>query len=171
MRRFGSAVVLTAVLVFAVTAWASGSPGGKRADKGHAGHGKTIRFYAPTVQFKLIDLGDAGFSVGDESVFSDDLLTAPNGKPLGFDGGTCTVVRVKDAATQTGALQCLVTFSLPGGQITTQALSDVANGVLSGTQPAAITGGTGRYSKARGEAAIEFLNGGTAANVTLSIRG
>ena len=102
MRRFGSAVVLTAVLVFAVTAWASGSPGGKRADKGHAGHGKTIRFYAPTVQFKLIDLGDAGVSLGDESVFSDDLLTAPNGKPLGFDGGTCTVVRVKDAATQTG---------------------------------------------------------------------
>ena len=48
MRRFGSAVVLTAVLVFAVTAWASGSPGGKRADKvGRAGHGKTIRFYAP----------------------------------------------------------------------------------------------------------------------------
>ena len=80
MGRFGSAVVLTAVLVFAVTAWASGSPGGKRADKGHAGHGKTIRFYAPTVQFKQIDLGDAGFSLGDESVFSDDLLTVPNGK-------------------------------------------------------------------------------------------
>jgi hypothetical protein len=157
--------------VFAVTAWANGSPGGERADQGHHGHGKTLRFYAPTVQFKLIDLGDTGFSLGDESVFSDDLLTAPNGKPLGFDGGTCTVVRVKDAGTQTGTVQCLVTFSLRDGQITTQSLSDVANGGLSGTQPAAITGGTGRYRKARGQAAIEFINGGTAANITLSIRG
>lgn len=170
MRRLGSAVVLTAVLAFAVAAWASGSPGGERADAGHHSHGKTIRFYAPTVQLKLIDLGDAGFSLGDESVFSDDLLTAPNGKRLGFDGGICTVVRVKDAGTQTGTLQCLVTYSLPRGQITTQTLTDVANLSLSGTQPAAITGGTGRYSKARGKAAIEFLNGGTAANVTLSIR-
>ena len=170
MRSFGSALILTAVLVFAVTAWADSSPGGERAD-GDQGHGKTITFYAPTVQFKLIDLGDTGFSLGDESVFSDDLLTAPNGETLGFDGGTCTVVRVKDAKTQTGTVQCLVTFSLRDGQITTQSLSDVANGGLSGTQPAAITGGTGRYRNARGQAAIEFINGGAAANITLSIRG
>src|SRR4051794_24660724 len=169
MRRFGSAAVVTALLVFTITTFASGSPGAERPRKGDHGRTKTLRLYAPTVQIKLLDLGDAGFSLGDASVFSDDLLTAPNGKTVGFDGGTCTVVRVKDAGTQSGTLQCLVTFSLPGGQVATQALTDTANGGLSGTQSSAITGGTGRYHNAHGQAAIEFLNGGAAANVTLSI--
>jgi hypothetical protein len=168
MRKSASAAVVAAVMVFAVTALASGSPGSRRLHAEH--HAKTIRLYAPTVQFSLLDLGDTGFGLGDESAFSDDLLTAPNGKTVGFDGGVCTVVRVKDASSQTGVLQCLVTFSLPHGQVTTQSLTDTSGGGLSGTQPAAITGGTGRYRNARGQAAIEFLNGGAAANVTLSIR-
>src|SRR3954470_10688036 len=169
MRRFGIAAILAALSVFGVTALASGSPGGDRSGRGHDGHGKTIRLYAPTVQFALLDLGDRGFGLGDESVFSDDLLTAPGGKSVGFDGGVCTVIRVQDPTTQTGTLQCVVTFSLPGGQITTQSLADTANGGLSGTQLSAITGGTGRYRHAHGQAAIEFLNGGAAANVTLSL--
>jgi hypothetical protein len=170
MRRFAGAAVVAAVMVFAITALASGSPGSRPVHSARHHAGKTLRLYAPTVQLKLLDLDDPGFGLGDEAVFSDDLLTAPNGKTVGFDGGVCTVVRVKDAGTQAGVLQCLVTYSLPHGQVTTQALTDTAGGGLAGTQLAAITGGTGRYRNARGQATIEFLNGGAAANVTLSIR-
>jgi hypothetical protein len=163
MRKFGGAMLLAVLLVGGVSAIASGEPGAKRKIT-------TLRFYGPTVQLKLIDAGDAGFSLGDQSVFSDDLLTARNGNRVGFDGGVCTVVRVEDASTQTGTLQCLVSYSLSGGQITTQHLSKTANLAPSGTETGAITGGTGRYRTARGSVKIEFLDGGAAANVTLSIR-
>jgi hypothetical protein len=163
MRRFGSAVILAALLVVGAAALASG-------DSAQPGKSTTLKFYSPTVQIKVIDLVDPGtFNLGDGAAFSDDLLTAKGGKTVGFDGGTCTVVRVKDAATGTGTEHCLVTFSVAGGQITTQGLTEIANLAPSGTQSMAITGGTGRYSKARGKATIEFLEGGAAANVTLSI--
>jgi hypothetical protein len=77
-----------------------------------------------------------------------------------------TAVRVTNAATASGVLQCLVTFSLPGGQITTQALNTVTNGQFTtGTQTGAITGGTGRYRDASGQFAVDVLSE-TEANIT-----
>jgi hypothetical protein len=75
---------------------------------------------------------------------------------------------VADAGTQSGTLQCIVTFSLKRGQITTQGLAEVINGQFAGTAVAAITGGTGRFRKAAGESEVEFLEPGQA-NVTLTI--
>ena len=93
---------------------------------------------------KELDLGDTGFSLGDEAVFSDDLLTKPNGQRIGFDGGVCTVVRVDDAAAGSGILHCVVAMSVKGGTITMQGLNTVRNLALSGMEVSAITGGTGR---------------------------
>jgi hypothetical protein len=79
-----------------------------------------------------------------------------------------TVVRVDDAAAQTGTLQCVVTFSLSRGQIATQALVKITNGQLTGAQTAPITGGTGRYRNADGETVVEFISN-DAANITFDL--
>ena len=162
MRTFSTVAAVAVVLALGGAALADAHK------PGNASRAKTLEFFAPLAQLELIDLGDTGFSLGDESVFSDDLLTEQNGKSAGIDGGVCTVVRVADAGTQSGTLQCIVTFSLKRGQITTQGLAEVINGQFAGTAVAAITGGTGRFRKAAGESEVGFLEPGQA-NVTLTI--
>jgi hypothetical protein len=166
MRKVGIAVAVVVLLTFGAVALASGDATEPSAGRGS---GNVIKLSATLAQIKLLDLGDAGFSLGDESVFTDDLLTRKDGKKVGFTGGVCTVVRVADAAMQSGTVQCLVTFTLKGGQITTQGFNTVTNLAITGTQVSAVTGGTGRFRKARGEVTIKFLDSG-AANVTLTIR-
>ena len=94
-----------------------------------------------------LDLGDPGFSVGDQTVFSDTMTR--NGRAVGQHGGFCQVVSETH-------FNCLTTMQLPGGQITLQALLD-------GSVPAtaAITGGTGAYSHAHGEMRFEPVNDDT----------
>ena len=121
-----------------------------------------------TTQLNLLDLGDQGFTLGDQIAFSDDLLTEPDGKAAGIDGGACTLIRVTDADAQTGTVQCLITYSLKGGQVTTQGLLTLTNGGFLGTQVAAITGGTGPYANARGDSTLKFVRPGEL-NITLKI--
>jgi hypothetical protein len=164
MRKLGTTVVVAVAVAFGAAALASGdSP---RSAK-HGSPVKVIKVLGTVAQINFVDLGDTGFSLGDQIVFSDDLQR--RGEDAGIDGGACTVVRVEDAAAQSGTLQCLVTFSLAQGQITTQALDTLTGGRFAGTQVAAITGGTGRFRDAAGEAAIEFL-GNEQVSVTFSIR-
>jgi hypothetical protein len=75
---------------------------------------------------------------------------------------------VTDADAQTGTVQCLITYSLKGGQVTTQGLLTLTNGGFLGTQVAAITGGTGLYRNARGDSKLEFVRPGEL-NITLKI--
>lgn len=163
MHKLRTAAMLSCAAALGGSALAGAAPASR-----HHHHQTTIRLYATIAQLELIDLSDPGFNLGDESVFSDDLWTHRNGRRLGFDGGTCTVTRVEDAATQTGKVLCRVTFSLAHGQISTQTLVPVAHAALSGTHTEAITGGTGRYRGASGQATLKFLDSG-AARVTLAI--
>ena len=165
MRRFGiAAVLVAAVLTLGGATLASGN-NGDGADDGHSGH--TFTVYAPTAQDRIafLPVVTGKFSLGDRVVFSDDLFTAKGGKSLGIDGGVCTVVRITDAANGSGVLACEITFDLPDGQIATQELHTLTNGNLTGTQPGAITGGTGKYRDAKGQVSVEFLST-TEANVT-----
>jgi hypothetical protein len=66
-------------------------------------------------------------------------------------------------------VQCLITYSLKGGQVTTQGLLTLTNGGFLGTQQAAITGGTGVYAHARGESKLEFVHPGEL-DITLRLR-
>lgn len=158
---------LVGALVFAGVAFANGRP--SSSARGHHGaHVRTIKLFAQTVQLKQLDLGDSGFSLGDQIVLSDDLLTAKGGTKVGFDGGVCTVVRVDQATSGTGTLQCPVTLSLNDGQLFTVGLIRITNGALTGTQTVAVTGGTGRFRGAQGEQAIEFLSL-TEANLTITL--
>ena len=105
------------------------------------GGGQVIHLTTKQVHQGFVDNGDPGFSADDQFVFSNDLYR--NGKKVGEDGGTCTVTRI--AAGGAATLHCLGTNSLPGGQISVQGLAAPGESF-----ELAITGGTGRYSKARG---------------------
>lgn len=77
---------------------------------------------------------------GDILTFTNELFDSANKKKVGGDNGFCI-------RTETGkAYACEWTNTLPGGQITVQGpFLDVGDTTL------AITGGTGKYSGARGE--------------------
>jgi hypothetical protein len=120
------------------------------------GSGQVIRFDTKQIHQGLIDNGMSGFSEDDQIVFSNDL--EQDGKKVGEDGGTCTVTRI--AASGATTLHCLGTNSLPGGQISVE-------GFAAPGEPfeLAVTGGTGRYSKARGQ-----VFGVNTSDTTMSIR-
>lgn len=162
---------ITALMATAVGMAAAGtSLAGAGADAGE-GHGRqtfTVFATTPPGRIALLPVTQGRFSLGDRIVLSDDVFSSKGGNSLGTDGLECTVVRITDAASGSGILQCVVTFSLPGGQIATQALNTLTNGAFAGNQTAAITGGTGQYRDASGEISIEFLSP-TEANITFSL--
>jgi allene oxide cyclase-like protein len=154
MHKLGIAIVAALFLTIAGVAAASHSSG-------------PLTIAGKTVQLNLVDVGEPGFTLGDQVALSDDLRV--KGKPAGIDGGVCTLIRIADAKAQSGTAQCQITYSLDGGQVTAQGLFALTNGGFVGTQTGAITGGTGRFEGAEGEARLEFLHPGELA-ITLSLR-
>lgn len=140
MSRKRHTLVVLALLLVAAGVMAAGatSDSDSRDDDG----GQVIRLTTKQVHQGFVDHGAPGFSVDDAFVFSNDLYR--NGKKVGEDGGTCTVTRIASGGATT--LHCLGTNSLPDGQISVQ-------GLAAPGEPfeLAITGGTGRYRKARGQ--------------------
>jgi hypothetical protein len=126
--------------------------------KHHTQRQLTIYTVTPKDGLAVLPEQPGALSLGDRVAFSDDLFTSKGGKSLGTDGGACTVTRVIDTATGSGVLLCEVTFSLPGGDIETQALNTLTNGGFVGTQAGSITGGTGKYRHASGQLSIKFLS-------------
>ena len=117
---------------------APGSTAAERAAVGRDGQRqRVIQLTGVSVIAEAIDLGEPGLSVGDSIVISDDLFQ--DGEKVGVHGGTCTVVRVGAVL-----LHCVVTFTLPDGQITTQGLVTPERA----EEQIAVTGGTGTYTTA-----------------------
>lgn len=107
---------------------------------------KSLRFYEHDTQQVSVDLGAPGAGPGDLFDFAGDLLDHRGGTKLGRTSGACT--------TTGSDVLCTVTFVVNGGQISTQGLFD--GDALFGGQllPFAITGGTGVYRGAHGEATV-----------------
>jgi hypothetical protein len=108
-----------------------------------------------------LDLGEPGPSLGDQFVLSNNLFR--DGKKVGTSGGTCSITFfTEDFSTLTA--NCVLTLSLPKGQITTQ-------GLVSFTDPqppvVAITGGTGVYRTAHGQ--MKIRTGETEDRLTLHL--
>jgi hypothetical protein len=122
---------------------------------------RSFTIYTTVKQADFTDQGTPGFSLGDQDIFTDDVLTRKGGKKIGLDGGVCTAVRIASPA-YTGTLQCQITYSLPGGEIMTQSLVHIARGVLNGRHREAITGGTGRYDGASGQTMVNVLSASVA---------
>ena len=116
------------------------------------GHGKrTLRLVAEQTQFEFLDLGTAGPSLGDELVFSETLFK--NGREVGVSGVVCTATQVM-APYDVLTFHCVGTLSLRSGQITLQGLIEVQGEDDPGPFVVAITGGTGAYRGAGGQATV-----------------
>jgi hypothetical protein len=90
--------------------------------------------------FTIIDNAPAGDSPGDQILFTDDLFDQ-SGRPVGRDEARCTIMFRDD-------MLCDATFVIDGkGQLTIQGVG----------LNLAVTGGTGRFKKARGQLHETFL--------------
>jgi hypothetical protein len=161
-KRLGmvGAVIAVMALVVAAVSPALGSSSQGSTSSGHADN-QTIRVLAVFTEFDPnIDLGAAGFSLGDEVVFSGNLLR--NGQQVGRVGVVCTFVSVANAARVEA--QCPTTSILPGGQITTQ--GTIVNRSLNFTLP--ITGGSGRFQGAGGQVVARDVSTPTQPQVELT---
>ncbi|MFH8452937.1 dirigent protein [Streptomyces fungicidicus] len=125
-------------------------------DDGSLAKSRTIRLEAQLRVGEEIDLGATGRSVGDQFVFSGNLMSAEGTEDrlVGRIGGFCVI---DDLERNAG--QCVSTAVLAGGRITIQgeqagipAPSPVVN---------AITGGTGEFREARGQVAQRVLTPAT----------
>jgi hypothetical protein len=102
------------------------------------------------VQYREIR-SPGGDKIGDQNVFSDDLLDDGNntvGKHLGF----CTRVRVTPPNVL-DVFQCEATYDLPDGKVTARGLVEIP---LPAGKPVtlAISGGTDRYKNLRGQITV-----------------
>jgi hypothetical protein len=100
----------------------------------------------------FVDIGPAGPSPGDVYVFIDTvyLAKAPSQK-VGEALGRCTVIDPDPAAPRLGC-NITTTFSADDGITTDGTLLNVPGTTSTG----AITGGTGRFRNARGDAALDL---------------
>jgi hypothetical protein len=110
-------------------------------------HGKTIRLTeaSPTLQPTFVDAGVPGPSGGDVAVLHDGVLR-DDGSPAGSFNQVCTLVALKGSPFAS-EFECTGSLTLGGDTIAMQGPFVPA----ADEQPAAITGGTGRFATARGE--------------------
>lgn len=119
---------------------------------------KIIELTSTTVQEADLDLGDEGFGVGDRFVFGDDVFK--DGEQVGVLGGECTFVRIEPDPLPAGqepesaTANCVVSAQLPRGQLTVQGLITFSEATAGQPFTLAVTGGTGAYRTAHGEAEI-----------------
>jgi hypothetical protein len=94
---------------------------------------------------------DFPFSVGDEIVFRDQLLS--NRKQVGDDAGSCVIVTLRPEVVA----NCTGVFRVPGGTIAAQFVS------MPGPAPKelALTGGTGAYRNSGGDGTLVEFGDGT----------
>jgi len=158
----GAVIAVMALVVgAAIPALGSSSQGAASTASGHSDNHQTIRVTAVFTEFDPnIDVGAAGFSLGDEVVFSGNLFR--NGEQVGRVGVVCTFVSTANADRVEA--QCPTTSILPGGQITTQ--GTIVNRSLNFTLP--ITGGSGRYQGAGGQVVSRDISTPTQPQVELT---
>jgi allene oxide cyclase len=132
------------VLLVAVTAW--GKPSAKHDQKG----AKTITVIEHATTDETTDTGANGDSAGDILTFANDVFDKTDTHKVGTDQGYC-IRTVKGVA-----YECNFTTMLAGGSIVVEGpFYDAKDSVL------AITGGTGRYRKARGSMKLSARENGT----------
>src|SRR3954449_10994626 len=146
MRRAALTVLslaLAVALAFTVAAWAGDGDHGK-------GSGRVLTVIEHATTDATTDTGPEGDSAGDVLTFANEVFDPADAHAVGTDQGYC--VRVVAGKSY----ECNWTTSLAGGQITVEGpFLDAGDSTL------AITGGTGRYRKARGVMKLHSLENGT----------
>lgn len=151
----GTATALVALLACAPVAGAAATD----TDSAHAkGKGKVITLIGKLAEQTRFPVNPGGSPAqGDRTVFRSILFDRA-GKQVGETGGTCDTTRVDNG----GAEVCVVTYTLPGGQLSVQGM---VFGMLNPGPPPSfdngITGGTGKYDRARGSVHADTIAPGT----------
>ena len=148
-RRVLGSLLAIAALALAGTAYAAGPDSHDRSADWH-GHERTIKLVeaSETVQPAFVDLDEPGPSAGDLVVVTDE-LARQDGSKAGILRQACTLVQ-PGTSPLTSTYECSSSFALSEGTI-------VAEGPFVPTAPeqtAAVTGGTGAFRTAHGEAII-----------------
>jgi hypothetical protein len=146
--------IIAAMAVILSVAGASIAYAGREQGGSHV-----IKLTAKTTEIAFVDNGRSGVNPGDRFVAASDLLRGD--RKVGEAGTECTVIRVVGTNSD-----CVVTASLPDGQLTFQSLASITGEGQSYT--AAVTGGSGRYRTARGDATLSLASG--AGDVTIRLR-
>ncbi|MFE6805273.1 hypothetical protein ACFVEN_26895 [Streptomyces sp. NPDC057681] len=146
----GTATALVTLLACAPVAAAAATD----TDSAHAkGKDRVITVIGHLAQQTRFPVNPGGAPAqGDRTAFRSILFDKDDKKQVGETNGTCTTTRTEDG----GAEVCVVTYNLPGGQLTVQGM---VFGILTQGNPTipppsfdnAITGGTGKFDRARGE--------------------
>jgi hypothetical protein len=144
VRAAGAAIIAFALLVLG-SAPAAADGKGKR---------QNLRIIGVVNQEEFVDVGRPGPSLGDELVFSETLFERR--REVGTSGGVCVVTEITPPYT-VSTFHCVATLSLRRGQITLQGLVEVQGEDDPGPFRVAITGGTGAYRGASGQARIVRL--------------
>lgn len=139
----GTATALVALLACTPAAAAAGTDSHSGHDKGKE---RVITLTGRLAQQSFFPVNPNGPAAqGDRTVFRSVLLDEDDNE-VGETGGTCTTTRVTDG----GAEECIVTYNLPGGQLSVQGmLFNIVPGPP-GEFDNGITGGTGEFDQARG---------------------
>jgi hypothetical protein len=152
-RKFRLLAVLALALTIGVVSLVPAATGAKRQGKKVT----IINLTTRTAQEAELDLGAPGFSVGDRFVFGDDVFRG--GRQVGILGGECTLTRLEPSPLPegqeptSGTFNCVATIRLPKGQMTLQGLFTFSEQAGNRVK-IAITGGTGAYRTARGQATL-----------------
>ncbi len=110
---------------------------------------QTVKLVAKPLVREVFKNGDAEVNLGDRSVFTHQVLR--DGEAIGFDGGSCTVVRIEEDGGY--YILCNVSMMLDEGTLSFQTF--VKEVFPPPPFYAAITGGTGAFAGAQGEMHID----------------
>ena len=146
MRRTITIVLVAiAFLTGSLTLTSASAHDDGRDDRWHG-----LRLIAKSDQSQEIDNAPAGPSVGDGYAFHDRVFRRH--REVGALDGSCVVTYLVDEST--GTSHCVVTLSLPRGTMTTQGVLGFSDDSFT----TAITGGTGKYVGAEGQAHVRFVS-------------
>ncbi|MGW6318132.1 allene oxide cyclase barrel-like domain-containing protein [Streptomyces sp. NPDC055099] len=142
LKRFAALSLATVTVgVFAA--------GGADADAPKQGRVEVIELQLKDLEYESVDLGKAGPSLGDMSVYC--ATAVENGRAVGRGAGTSQVVYVGGGKVTS---QAVITIELERGSLTMQSLRpDEASSL-----DMAISGGTGAFKDARGSVRYWDIN-------------
>ena len=116
----------------------------------------TFTVVAPNTEETNLDLRPAGPSRGDQFIFSGPLLRSPSQEAAGRIDGHCVTTSVPGGGTAENRQQCFVTATIGTENGETEIELAGVGRIEAEDVLLAVTGGTGRYQNARGQARFDF---------------
>ena len=147
MRTSILAIAITVATVGAVSAVAVGTANAGPMHSSAAGSGRHFTVVEHAITDTVVDTGPKGDSLGDVLAFGNPIYDAANRMKVGSDNGSCIRTAVGKA------WECSWTTTLAGGSLVVEGpFYDTKDSVL------AITGGTGKWLRARGQMVLHARN-------------